>query len=273
MRSSSLEPKVDLYQNAYPSTPLILYDGYCTTKPYSCIANLIANDILNGDFLKAEPFCHATKYALKLWWISTVGQRVVLKLHLWFMILLGWNIKNSLNINQICNGYAKQTAGAMSLLSFGILQFMQWKGGGVIDFWWPYSKCQYWTSKTNRMTNHKKSIIIVPISTGRPYMQIFTNLNVGLSNLSEFHGILFKDSLTNEKNARNPQKNIFFRKRYTFFHLIHSEFNFNFWVPPGILARTSRIRGVIESIPRGIEEWKKVRDIKERGTRNSSCHP
>ena len=35
----------------------------------------------------------------------------------------------------------------------------------------------------------------------------------------------------------------------------------------------SRSRGVIKSIPRGIEEWKKVRDLEDRGTRNSSCHP
>ena len=35
----------------------------------------------------------------------------------------------------------------------------------------------------------------------------------------------------------------------------------------------SRSRGVKESIPRGIEEWKKVRDLEDRGTRNSSCHP
>ena len=35
----------------------------------------------------------------------------------------------------------------------------------------------------------------------------------------------------------------------------------------------SRCRGVVKSIPRGIEEWKKVRDIEDRGTRNSSCHP
>ena len=33
----------------------------------------------------------------------------------------------------------------------------------------------------------------------------------------------------------------------------------------------SRSRGVIKSIPRGIEEWKKVRDLEDRGTRNSSC--
>ena len=35
----------------------------------------------------------------------------------------------------------------------------------------------------------------------------------------------------------------------------------------------SRSRGVIKSIPRGIEEWKNVRDLEDRGTRNSSCHP
>ena len=35
----------------------------------------------------------------------------------------------------------------------------------------------------------------------------------------------------------------------------------------------SRSRGVIKSIPRGIEEWKKFRDLEDRGTRNSSCHP
>ena len=35
----------------------------------------------------------------------------------------------------------------------------------------------------------------------------------------------------------------------------------------------SRSRGVMKSIPRGIEEWKKVRDLEDRGTRNSSCHP
>ena len=35
----------------------------------------------------------------------------------------------------------------------------------------------------------------------------------------------------------------------------------------------SRSRGVIKYIPRGIEEWKKVRDLEDRGTRNSSCHP
>ena len=35
----------------------------------------------------------------------------------------------------------------------------------------------------------------------------------------------------------------------------------------------SRSRGVIKSIPRGIEEWKKVRDLEDRGTRNSLCHP
>ena len=35
----------------------------------------------------------------------------------------------------------------------------------------------------------------------------------------------------------------------------------------------SRSREVIKSIPWGIEEWKKVRDFEERGTRNSSCHP
>ena len=35
----------------------------------------------------------------------------------------------------------------------------------------------------------------------------------------------------------------------------------------------SRSRGVTKSIPRGIEEWKKVRDLEDRGTRNSSCHP
>ena len=35
----------------------------------------------------------------------------------------------------------------------------------------------------------------------------------------------------------------------------------------------SRSRGVIKSIPRGIEEWKKFRDLEDQGTRNSSCHP
>ena len=35
----------------------------------------------------------------------------------------------------------------------------------------------------------------------------------------------------------------------------------------------SRSRGVIKSIPRGIEEWKKLRDLEDRGTRNFSCHP
>ena len=38
-------------------------------------------------------------------------------------------------------------------------------------------------------------------------------------------------------------------------------------------GKDSRSRGVIKSIPRGIEEWKKVRDLEDRGTRNSSCHP
>ena len=35
----------------------------------------------------------------------------------------------------------------------------------------------------------------------------------------------------------------------------------------------SRRRGDVKSIPQGIEEWKKVRDLEDRGTRNSSCHP
>ena len=47
---------------------------------------------------------------------------------------------------------------------------------------------------------------------------------------------------------------------------------FHFRGPRGILARTSRIRGVKKTIPQGIEEWKKIRDLEEQGTRNSSCH-
>ena len=39
----------------------------------------------------------------------------------------------------------------------------------------------------------------------------------------------------------------------------------NFRGPRGYLARISRTRGVIKSIPRGIEESKKFRDIKGRG--------
>ena len=47
----------------------------------------------------------------------------------------------------------------------------------------------------------------------------------------------------------------------------------NFRGPRGIVTRTSRSRGVIISIPWGIEKWKKVWDLEERGTRNSSCPP
>ena len=38
-------------------------------------------------------------------------------------------------------------------------------------------------------------------------------------------------------------------------------------------SEDSRSRGMIKSIPRGIEEWIKFRDLEDRGTRNSSCHP
>ena len=56
----------------------------------------------------------------------------------------------------------------------------------------------------------------------------------------------------------------FFQKMYYFRY---------FRGPRGILTRTLRSQGVIKSIPMGIGEWKKVRDLGELGMRNSSCHP
>ena len=48
---------------------------------------------------------------------------------------------------------------------------------------------------------------------------------------------------------------------------------FSIWRSSANFGEDSRSRGVIKSISRGSEEWKKVRDLEDRGTRNSSCHP
>ena len=83
--------------------------------------------------------------------------------------------------------------------------------------------------------------------------------------------VILKNRNKNRKISTNFWK---FSEIFIFFsYLSAQKGNLVFSRSSANFGEDSRSRGVIKSIPRGIEEWKKVRNLEDRGTRNSSCHP
>ena len=87
-------------------------------------------------------------------------------------------------------------------------------------------------------------------------------------NNTKYRLVILKNRKKTLKNLDKVMKIFWY---FLFFSYLHAQKgNSVFSRSSASFDEDSRTRGVRKSIPRGIEEWKKVRD---RGTRNSSCHP
>ena len=90
-------------------------------------------------------------------------------------------------------------------------------------------------------------------------------------NNTKYWLVILKNRKKNSEKSRQINENFLIFPLFSYLHAqkgnsVFSRSSANF-------DEDSRTRGVRKSIPRGIEEWKTVRDLEDRGTRNSSCHP